>query len=75
VAEQEGHVLDILVQRHRDKAAPKTCFRKLLKGCRDVPRVIIIDQLKWYGAATREILPSVEHRPHRDVNNRAENYH
>jgi putative transposase len=63
--EKEGHVLDILVQRHCDKAAVNTFFRKLLKGCQDVPRVIIIDQLKCYGAAKRAILPSVEHRPHR----------
>ena len=73
--EQEGHILDVLVQRQRDKAAAKTFFRKLLKGSQDVPRAIIIDQLKCDGAATREILPSVEHRPHRSMNNRAENSH
>jgi putative transposase len=50
-------------------------FRKLLKGVRYVPRVIITDQLKSYGAAMREILPSVEHRQHRYLNNRAENSH
>jgi putative transposase len=37
--------------------------------------VIITDQLASYGAATREILPSVEHRQHRYLNNRAENSH
>jgi putative transposase len=40
-----------------------------------VPRVVITDQLKSYGAALREILPSVEHRQHRYLNNRAENSH
>jgi putative transposase len=50
-------------------------IRKLLKGCQDVPRVIVTDQLKSYGAAKREILPSVEHRQHRYLNNRAENSH
>jgi putative transposase len=39
------------------------------------PRVIITDQLKSDGAALREILPSVEHRQHRYLNNRAENSH
>jgi hypothetical protein len=39
--DQDGHVLDILVQRRRDKQAAKTCFRKLLKGCQYVPQVII----------------------------------
>jgi putative transposase len=73
--DQDGDVLDILVQRRRDKKAAKTFFRKLLKGLRDVPRVIITDKLKSYGAAKREILPGVEHRQHRSLNNRAENSH
>jgi putative transposase len=73
--DQDGHVLDILVQRQRDKKAAKRFFRKLLKGLTYVPRVIITDKLKSYGAALREILPSVEHRQHRYLNNRAENSH
>jgi putative transposase len=68
-------VLDILVQRRRDKQAAKIFFRKLLKGLTYVPRVIITDKLKSYGAAKREMLPSVEHRQHRYLNNRAENSH
>jgi putative transposase len=40
-----------------------------------VPRVIITDKLKSYEAAKREILPGVEHRQHRYLNNRAENSH
>jgi putative transposase len=73
--DQDGHVLDILVQRRRDKRAAKKFFRKLLKGLTYVPRVIITDKLKSYGAAKREILPGVEHRQHRYLNNRAENSH
>jgi putative transposase len=73
--DQEDYVLDILVQRRRKKAAAKKFFRKLLKGCRYVPRVIITDKLASYGAAKREILPSVEHRQHRYLDNRAENSH
>jgi len=71
--DQEGNVLDILVQRRRDKQAAKKFFRKLLKGLTYVPRVIITDKLKNYGAAKREILPGIEHRQHRYLNNRAEN--
>jgi putative transposase len=73
--DQHGTVLDILVQRRRDKKAAKKFFRKLLKGLTYVPRVIITDKLKSYGAAKREILPGVEHRQHRYLNNRAENSH
>jgi putative transposase len=73
--DQQGHVLDSLVQRRRNKQAAKKFFRKLLKGLRYVPRVIITDKLKSYGAAKQEMLPGVEHRQHRYLNNRAENSH
>jgi putative transposase len=73
--DQEGDILDILVQRRRDKKAAKQFFRKLLKGLAYVPRVIVTDMLQSYGTAKREILPSVEHRQHRYLNNRAENSH
>ena len=63
------------MQRRRDKLAAKKFFRKLLKGLTYVPRVIMTDNLASYGAAKREILPSVEHRQHRYLNNRAENSH
>jgi putative transposase len=73
--DQDGHILDILVQRRRDKHAAKKFFRKLQKGLTYVPRVIITDKLASYSAAKRERLPSVEHRQHRYLNNRAENCH
>jgi putative transposase len=73
--DQDGHVLDILVQSPRNKKAAKKFFRKLLKRLTYVPRVIITDKLKSYGAAKRDILPGVEHRQHRYLNNRAENSH
>jgi putative transposase len=72
---QEGNVLDLLAQRRRGKHAAKKFFRKLLKGLAYAPRVLITDKLKRYGAAKRELLPSVEHRQHRYLNNRAENSH
>jgi putative transposase len=46
-----------------------------MKKTRAVPRVIVTDKLRSYGAAHREVLPSVEHRSHKGVNNRAENSH
>jgi putative transposase len=73
--DQEGKVLDILVQRRRNKHAAKKFFRKLLKGLQYVPRVVITAKLKSYGAAKREVLPGVEHRQHRSLNNRAEHSH
>jgi putative transposase len=73
--DQDGNVLDILGQRRRDKSAAKKFFRKLLKGCQYVPRVIVTGKLKSYSAAKQEISPGVEHRQHRYLNNRAENSH
>ncbi len=62
-------VLDILVRRRRNKHAAKKFFRTLLKGLLYVPRVVITDKLKSYGAAKRELLPGVEHRQSRYLNN------
>jgi putative transposase len=73
--DQDGDVLDILVQSRRDQKAAKKFFRKLLKGLRYVPRVIITDKLKSYNAAKIEVMPSVEHRQQKYQNNRAENSH
>jgi putative transposase len=73
--DQDGHIRDILVHRRRDTKAAKTFFRKLFKGLTYVLQVIITDQLQNDGAAWREILPSVDHRQHRYLNNRAANSH
>ena len=73
--DQEGEVLDILVQSRRNKKAARKFFRKLLKGLLYVPSVIITDKLKSYSAAKAEVMPGVEHRQHKELNNRAENSH
>ena len=67
---QEGNVLDILVQRRRDKKAAKKFFRKLLEGLVYVPRVIVTDKLKSYSAAKLPIRNGIGHIPsHRPQNN------
>ena len=73
--DQDGNVLDILVQGRRDKKAAKKFFRKLLKGLRYVPRMIVTDKLKSYSAARTEVMPSVVHCQDKGQNNRAENSH
>lgn len=73
--DQDGDVLDILVQSRRDKKAAKKFFRKLLKELRYVPRMIITDKLKSYSAAKAEVMPGVEHVQQKYQNNRAENSH
>jgi putative transposase len=73
--DQHGVVLEILVQSRRKAKAAKRLLRKLLKKQGIAPRVMITDKLPSYGAAKREIMPSVEHRQHKGLNNRAENSH
>jgi putative transposase len=73
--DQHGVVFDILVQSRRNAKAAKRLLRKLLKKQGIAPRVMITDKLPSYGAAKREIMPSVEHRQHKGLNNRAKNSH
>ncbi|RDI51486.1 IS6 family transposase [Microvirga subterranea] len=73
--DQHGVVLDILVQSRRNAKAAKRLLRKLLKKQGVAPRVMITDKLASYATAKRVIMPGVEHRQHRGLNNRAENSH
>ena len=73
--DQHGVVLDILVQSRRNAKAAKRLLRKLLKKQGVAPRVMITDKLASYAAAKREVMPGVEHRQHKGLNNRAENSH
>ncbi len=70
-----GYVLDALLQSRRDKRAALRLMYKLLKGQETPPRVIVTDKLRSYDAAKREIMPGIEHRSHKGLNNRAENSH
>jgi len=65
----------MLMQSRRNKAAAKKFLKKLLKKHLFAPWVLVTDQLKSYAAAKKEILPNVEHRQHKGLNNRAENSH
>jgi putative transposase len=73
--DQDGYVLDEIVQTRRDTKAAKRLLKRLLKkqGC--PPRRMITDKLGSYAAARRQIMPAVEHRSHKRLNNRAENSH
>ena len=73
--DQHGVVLDILVQSRRNAEAAKRLLRKLLKRQGRSPRVMITDKLASYAAAKKAVMPGVEHRQHKGLNNRAENSH
>jgi putative transposase len=72
--DQDGDVIDILVQPRRDQRAAERFFRKLLKGQEREPRRLVTDKLRTYEAALRTIMPSVVHDTEY-ANNRAEVSH
>jgi putative transposase len=73
--DQDGFVLDALVQSRRDRHAAERLLRKLIRKQVRIPRVMITDKLGSYGAARRELGLKFEHRQHKGLNNRAENSH
>ena len=73
--DQDGDVIDILVQPRRNRRAAERFFRKLLKGQESEPRRLVTDKLRSYSAAHRTIMPSVIHVTERYANNRAEVSH
>ena len=73
--DSEGEVLDILVQKRRDKKAAKKLLRKLLKKQGYVPSSFVTDKLRSYGAALSDLGLSERHETGGRKNNRAENSH
>jgi putative transposase len=73
--DRDGIELGILVQERRNKDAACAFLRRVLCLIRAMPRVVVTDKLRSYRAALQEVLPDVEHRQHKGLNNRAENSH
>jgi putative transposase len=73
--DDEGEVLEVLVQSRRNKKAALKQMRKLLRKQGFVPSAIITDKLPSYCAALRELGLSVRHDFGGRKNNRAENSH
>jgi putative transposase len=74
--DDEGDVLDMLVQKRRDTTAAPRLLRKLLKHHGTRPETIVTDGLPSYRSATRGLCCSNRHRRgHMCANNRAENSH
>ena len=73
--DQDGDVIDIVLQSRRDQRAADRFLRRLLRGQGKQPFRIITDKLKSYAAASRTILPGVAHDTQQYANNRAEISH
>lgn len=73
--DQDGYVLDEIVQTRRNTKAARRLLTRLLKKQGLAPKRIITDKLRSYGAARRQVMAHVEHRSHKGLNNRAENSH
>jgi len=73
--DQDGDVIDILVQPRRDRRAAERFFRRLLRGQGQQPLRIITDRLRSYSAAMRTSFCNVAHTTERYANNRMEASH
>jgi putative transposase len=73
--DQNGAVIDILLQPRRERWAALRFFRQLLHATERRPRVIIRDKQGSDSAAKKLVLPNMIHRQSRYLNNRAENSH
>ena len=73
--DQDGDVIDVLVQKKRDARAAKAFFRKLVRRQGGTPRTLVTDKLRSYPPARREIMPDSIHVTERYSNNRAERSH
>jgi transposase-like protein len=73
--DHEGEVLDMLVQRRRDKRAALRLMRKLLRKLGFAPKLLTTDKLGSYGAAFRRLRLTCPHEQGLRKNNRAENSH
>jgi putative transposase len=73
--DDEGEVLDLLVQRRRDARAAAKLMRKLLKKQGFAPETLVTDKLRSYGAAKTQLGLSARHEQGLRRNNRAENSH
>src|SRR5438477_7285815 len=73
--DHEGEVLDILVQRRRDKHAALRLMRKLLRKHGFAPKLLTTDKLGSYGSAFQHLRLTCPHQQGLRANNRAENLH
>src|SRR6266516_2671192 len=73
--DHEGEVLDMLVQRRRDKRAALRLMRKLLRKQGFAPTLLTTDKLGSYGAAFHDLHLTCRHEQGLRMNNRAENSH
>ena len=73
--DQDGEVIDVILQSRRDGAAAKRFFKRLIRKHGNEPRKIVTDKLKSYGVAHRDLIPEVIHDTSQYANNRAELSH
>jgi len=73
--DQDGEVVDVLLQERRDATAAKRFFQQVLGRLGGAPRTIVTDRLGSYAVARRELLPTAAHDTRRYANNRAELSH
>lgn len=73
--DQDGQVLDVLVQPRRDGASARRFIQRLTKHATSLPRLVVTDKWRAYIQPCAELLPDARHLSDKGKNNRAENSH
>jgi putative transposase len=72
--DENGDVLDILLQKQRNAKAAKRFLKRLIDRF-GAPRVVITDKLRSYIKPIRNLAANADHRAHKGLNNRIEGSH
>ena len=73
--DQDGDIIDILLQRRRNQPEAKRFFHRLINGLGEEPRWLVTDKLRSYAVPHRTVMLTVKHIHHVYANNRAEVSH
>jgi putative transposase len=73
--DQDGEIVDVFLQKHRDATTAKLFLKRLLKKHHDEPRKIVTDKLRSFCVAHRELVPDAIHDTSQYANNRTELSH
>ncbi len=73
--DEYGQIVDVYLSDRRDRAAAEAFFAGALQTTTVPPSTVTTDQAKCYPPAVRTLLPNVEHRTSKYLNNRLERYY
>ncbi len=73
--DEHGQIVDVYLSDRRDAAAARTFFQQAIATSNVTPTQVTTDKAKSYPKALHAVLPAVEHRSAKYLNNRLERDH